>query len=341
MTTTHAIHEQHRWRKIGGVVLTLAVVAAAFVFVMPRIANYHAVWQVLQRLSWQQGAALVAVTCVNLVTDPLPWAAAVPGLSVRRAFLVTQASTAATYVAPAGDAVGPAVTYGILRAWGFTGATVTLAVALTGTCNVLAQLGFPAVALAMLSLGRERYPLLTAVAGIGLVVLLVAAAMLVLVLRDRDVARRLGDAAGRLANRMLRLVRRGPVTWSGETVVGIRDEAVALVRERGWRLTLATIAGHLSVFAILLVSLRVVGVPASALSVVEAFAAWSLVRLLSAMPITPGGLGIVEVGLTSALVAFGGPSDRVVAAVLLYRAVSTLPTLTLGLVSGGIARRIP
>ena len=58
------------------------------------------------------------------------------------------------------------------------------------------------------------------------------------------------------------------------------------------------------------------------------------------MPITPGGLGIVEVGLTSALVAFGGPSDRVVAAVLLYRAMSTLPTLTLGLVSGGIARRI-
>ena len=93
-------------------------------------------------------------------------------------------------------------------------------------------------------------------------------------------------------------------------------------------------------FAILLVSLRVVGVPESAVTVVEAFAAWSLVRLLSAMPITPGGLGIVEVGLTSALVAFGGSSDRVVAAVLLYRALSTLPTLALGLVSGGIARRI-
>jgi hypothetical protein len=44
------------------------------------------------------------------------------------------------------------------------------------------------------------------------------------VLRDRDVARRLGDAAARLANRV-RLVLRGPVTWSGQTVVGIRDDA--------------------------------------------------------------------------------------------------------------------
>src|SRR5690242_8878316 len=151
MTTTHVVPEQHRWRKAAEVVLALAVAAAMFLIVLPRIADYDAVWQVLRNLSLAQGAALLAVTCLNLATDPLPWAAAVPGLGVWRAFLVTQASTAATYVAPAGDAVGPAVTYGILRRWGFTGGAVTLAVALTGAWNLLAQLGFPAVALASLS----------------------------------------------------------------------------------------------------------------------------------------------------------------------------------------------
>ena len=53
---------------------------------------------------------------------------------------------------------------------------------------------------------------------------------------------------------------------------------------------------------------------------VEALAAWGLVRLLTAVPITPGGLGVVELGLSAALVGFGGSNDEVVAAVLLYRA---------------------
>src|SRR5215470_11762651 len=102
--SAHAAHRQRSWRTIAEVVLGLAVVAAAFAFVLPRIASYDAVWRVLQGLSWPQAAALLAATCVNLSTDPLPWVISVPGLGYRRAFVVTQASTAATYVAPAGDA---------------------------------------------------------------------------------------------------------------------------------------------------------------------------------------------------------------------------------------------
>jgi uncharacterized protein (TIRG00374 family) len=64
------------------------------------------------------------------------------------------------------------------------------------------------------------------------------------------------------------------------------------------------------------------------------------VRLLSAFPITPGGLGIVEVGLTGALVAFGGQNARVVAAVLVYRVLSTVPTLVIGLIAGATWRHI-
>ena len=48
-------------------------------------------------------------------------------------------------------------------------------------------------------------------------------------------------------------------------------------------LTLATLAGHLTVYLVLLVSLRVLDVTAGEVSAVEAFAAWSLVRLLGFM----------------------------------------------------------
>jgi len=75
-------------------------------------------------------------------------------------------------------------------------------------------------------------------------------------------------------------------------------------------------------------------------AVAEAFAAWSLVRLLGSLPITPGGLGVVEVGLTAALVGFGGANAEVVAAVLLYRFLTIVPTLILGLLAGAIWRRL-
>ena len=72
---------------------------------------------------------------------------------------------------------------------------------------------------------------------------------------------------------------------------------------------------------------------------VDAFAAWALVRLLGSIPITPGGIGVVELGLTGALVGFGGSNAAVVAAVLVYRFLTMVPTLVLGLVAAFTFRR--
>jgi uncharacterized protein (TIRG00374 family) len=53
-------------------------------------------------------------------------------------------------------------------------------------------------------------------------------------------------------------------------------------------------------------------------------------QLASNLPITPGGLGIVENSLTIALVAFGGAQVATVAAVLLYRIITFWAYLPLG-----------
>ena len=50
--------------------------------------------------------------------------------------------------------------------------------------------------------------------------------------------------------------------------------------------------------------------------------AYSLAQVLASVPITPGGLGLVEGGLTALLVAYGMPTNEALASVLLYRAVS-------------------
>ena len=90
----------------------------------------------------------------------------------------------------------------------------------------------------------------------------------------------------------------------------------------------------------LVVCLRTLGVSSHGVSFTEAFAAWTLVRLLGSLPITPGGIGVVELGLTGALVGFGGNNDGVVAAVLLYRVLTVLPTLLFGLLAGAAWRRL-
>jgi putative heme transporter len=153
-------------------------------------------------------------------------------------------------------------------------------------------------------------------------------------LRSPRLARRTGDFAAQIVSWGLRLMRKEPVGWDGDAFVRFRDRTNRLLRGRWHVLTIATLAGQLTVFVVLLVSLRVLGVSGGEVGAAEAFAAWSLVRLLGSIPITPGGLGVVELGLTTALVGFGGDQVEVVAAVLVYRVMTVVPTLVIGLLAG-------
>jgi uncharacterized protein (TIRG00374 family) len=312
----------------------IVVVVATFAFLLPRIADYRDVWSVVETLSWTDVALLAGATLLNLVTFAPPWMAALPGLRFRQAFVVTQASTASTYIAPAGVAVGMGVSFAMLRAWGFASTAVGLAVAVTGVWNQLAMLAFPTIALALLALSGGVHTALDTIAAIGLAIFIIVVGAFAAGLSTPALARWIGDLAARIASWCLRLIRRGPVSWDGESFVRFRNQTNRLLSRRWHVLTLATVAGHVTVFLVLLVSLRVLDVSADEVSAVEAFAAWSLVRLLGSIPITPGGLGVVELGLTTGLVAFGGAQVEVVAAVLLYRAVTMIPTLVIGLVAG-------
>jgi putative heme transporter len=314
-----------RWAKRG---FAGAIVLLAFLVVLPRLADYGEVWGQVRQLGPGSIAALAVATVLNLVTFGPPLMAALPGIGFRRAFIAAQASTASTYVAPGGAAVGIALMFVLLRRTGFRGAAIGLAVALTGLWNQLAMLSFPALALGLLTLTGGRDPLLQTVGALGLVLFVAALGFFALALASHRVARRAGELLARLTNR-----------WEAGTLLGFRAQAIALLRRRWLHLSLATLAGQLTVFLVLLASLRTLGVEGGEVSLVEAFAAWSIVRLLGSLPLTPGGIGIVEVGLTTALVGFGGDRAEVVAAVLVYRFLTVVPTLALGLVLGPSLRR--
>jgi uncharacterized protein (TIRG00374 family) len=317
----------------------LAVVGATFLWFLPKVADYEDVWAVVKTLSWEWFAALAGAAALNVLTFAPPWQVALPRLRFLQALEVTQASTALSIVVPAGLAAGVGVSWAMLRRWGFATRDITRAISLVGLWNQFLNLLFPIVAVFLLTARGEETALLATAAFIGVAVLGVVLAGFVLALASNRLAYEVGELAARLASWALRKLRRGPVRWGGASFERFRESAGDLLRRRWHALTAASLAGSLSVFLVLLVSLRALGVSASEVSAVEAFAAWALVRLLGTIPLTPGGIGIVELGLTTALVAFGGNNAGVVAAVLVYRFMTLVPPLVLGLLTAATWRR--
>ena len=332
--------KRKRLLKRGGLIaLSVGLIVATFAYFLPSIANYADVWSVVQDLSWQWIVALLAMTAINLATFAPPWMITLPGLGFVRAMELTQASTALSIVFPGGAAVGIAGSYGMTRSWGFPSRDVARAVTLTSLWNQFVNLAYPIVAVFLLTIEGEQSAALATAAFIGVAVLGIVVAGFVLVLLSNRLARDIGDVAARFTNWSLGKVRRGPVAWGGENFKRFRDDVGDFV-ERKWPwLTVWSFAGSLTVFGTLLVSLRALDVPSSQVTWVEAFAAWALIRIIASIPITPGGIGIVELGLTGTLVGFGGNNAGVVAAVLVYRFLTVVPTLALGLIAAFTFRR--
>ena len=329
--------EQAKRRKgrnrVIGIAVAAVVIGGVFLFVLPRIADYRDVWNVIQGITWPWIVGLAVAVTLNVVTSAPPWMAALPGLGFLHALRVTQASTALTMVAPGGAAVGMATSYTMLNAWGLEDRAIGLAVLVTGVWNQLVIFGFPIIAVAALVADGGRNSTLEWVALIGLIVFAAIVAGFAVGLQSARLARKLGDRAAAIVTWLKHLVNKGPVRWTGETFVRFREEAIDLLRRRWHLLTLGVLANHLTVFVLMVFCLRSIGITRAQVDIVEAFAAWSLARVLGSLPITPGGLGIVELGLTGMLVGFGASNSQAVAGALLYRILGSVPTIVLGLLA--------
>jgi uncharacterized membrane protein YbhN (UPF0104 family) len=155
---------------------------------------------------------------------------------------------------------------------------------------------------------------------VGLIVLAIAVGLLAAVFASEQLARKVGSGFGRAASAVKRLFRKPPVTGGADRAAKFRHDTIGLVRLRWLRLTLFTILSQLALFFVLLLSLRHMGVSESEISTAEAFAVYAFSRLLSAVPITPGGVGVIDLGYIGGLVNFDSTEKaQIVAAVLLFR----------------------
>lgn len=323
----------HRWRRAVSVLAGVAIAGLVFAYLLPKIANYGAVWGVVESLSWLWAVALVAAATLNVLSDAPPWMTVLPGLGFLNALRMDLAGSALSQIAPGGAAVNAATQVGMLRSWGFDGSPVALAVSLTTIWNQLFVFGSPIVAVVGLAVEGSHDSALEWVAIAGLVLFAAIVVGFAIGLSSKRLAKRLGDAAASAGTWLTRLLHRRPVTWGGEDFVSFRNEAIGLLRRSWGSLTIATLANQLAVFLVLVVSLRAVGITSAQVSFVQAFAAWTLIRALGSIPITPGGIGVEEIALTGGLVGFGAHNAEAVAATLVYRFLTVVPTVVLGLAS--------
>ncbi len=305
-----------RW---GRTLLSVAGVAALLVLVVPLVAG--APWA-------RVAAALGTVSPLDLLPLALLWAgglvahtvtltAALPRLTHRRALTLSLTGSAVANVLPFGGAAGIALNYRMTRSWGFDRPAFAAYTVVTNVWDVAVKLCLPAVALAVV--------LLTGHASAGTLVneALVATGLLALmailgaaVLASDRAAVAVGGALDAAVGLVLRAVGSRREILAGAALLRVRAECRSLVVSAWPRLTTGVVVYTCCLAVLLWGCLHVTGagvVPALV------FAGFALERVLTLTGITPGGAGVVEVGLTGMLIAVGGDPVGVVAGVLLYR----------------------
>ena len=247
------------WRVIQ-ILLAVGVVAISFLYAIPKIANYFEVWTEIRDMTPLELLFLVAATALNLVTYWWANMVSIPNLGLWQAAVNNQTSTTVANTMPGGGYVSIAVSYEMYRAWGFSKRDVGLSVAVTSVLNIFAKLALPAIALLLIIVTHRASGSLIGPSIVGVLILFGAVVLFGLLMWKKRFARAIGSGLGRAATWVARRFRRSRTFDWGEAAVRFRRNTIDFLVERWFRLTGTTIISHLSLYLVLLLALRFVGV---------------------------------------------------------------------------------
>lgn len=307
------------------------LVAAIFGFALPRFASYRRVWASVELMAWPQALLVIAAAAASLASGWMVIRSVLPSIRLRQAAAVNLGSTAVANTLPAGGALAMGVSWAMLSGWGVSAADYVLYTLVSGIWNLFARLALPVIAVVItVTMSRPSSGLLAGAIA-GLAMLAIVAAGFGLVLRRERFARR-ADAVLRGALRIGCRLTRKPQPSAAGSLLRFRAQAAGLLAARGWRITAATALSNITLWLVLLASLRGVGITEAQVHWATSLAAFAFARLLTVLPVTPGGAGITELGLVGILAAGGDGklTAQVTAAVLLYRAVTFLLPIPCG-----------
>lgn len=300
-------------------VLALITVVVFIYLVLPLFADARRDVETVSSVNWWMLVLAVGAVMVSLAAYTQLTMIALPRgdggrgrpITFWTLFRIQLSVKAVTNVVPGGTATGSAVGYRLMTSAGVNGTDTGFALATVGLGSAVILNLILWIALVVSIPRSGMQPVYATVAIVGVVVIALIGALVVLLMKGhgpldrmaRSIARRIprvtpdqvSNVIARIIDHLRQLAERPDVIRRG-IVWALANwllEAAAL-----W-ICLAAFGEHLPIDSLLV--------------------AFCIANILAAVPITPGGLGFVEVGLGSALAGFGVPFQIVTVSVVAYR----------------------
>lgn len=322
-------------KRVVQMVVGLALATFLLGWVLPWLT--HTSWPEiidnLAKVGWRKALICFALMFGGLWAYTFTIMASLPGMRHSPALIVNLCGSGVSNSMPGGGAVGVAAQYAIFRSWGFSHRNIGTSLIITSVFNLLIRMVLPIVAIVWLIMSTERdLPSIIvrgALIGGGAGVLL--AGILVGILTSDRSAHAIGRALNALIHPVLRLFRREHGQDIEALAVDMRNRIIGVVRPN-WPMLVLGIVGFLGVYFFLFREcMTAFGIY---LTWGEAFACYAFSRLLTMVPLTPGGIGITEIAAVL-MVAFGANGAAAAAAVFLFAIYSHLLEIPFGALAAG------
>jgi uncharacterized membrane protein YbhN (UPF0104 family) len=329
--------------RIGVVVGVLVVV---FGLILPRFIDYQQVIETLQGLTLAEYLVVSIFGVIAWILTGAIFSMLIPGLGLLRglqAYLILTGIGASIPLGP----WNMAVLWVVIRGWGRATTATTGGILLYGIFDQLSRFGLMFVSglVLIVAEGLNRgvsveTGLITAYLLVGGVLFIGLGGGLILVVRSERIARKLGRIAERAIGAILRRLGRTVPDVEG-ALVRFRVTLGDTVRARGLGAFIVAMASKLAWVALMIASMRVVGVSPRTLPDAIIMAGVAGVFVITVLPISPGGAGVPELLYISFFTTYTGGADSsaISAGVMLFRAFQWALPIPFAWVLLGISRR--
>ncbi|WP_265447991.1 lysylphosphatidylglycerol synthase transmembrane domain-containing protein [Flexivirga meconopsidis] len=321
------------WRLVLNAVLGLGL-AAVIIVLLPVVTqtSWEKIGHHLSMVGPRTCLELFGLTVLGLAVYTFTLSAALPGLSHVKASILNVSGSAVSNLLPGGGAVGMASSYLMLRSWGFARRNISTGLIVSGLWNVLFRVALPLAGIAAVSSSTDAMPSLVRRGAWwgGIIGLLLLIGFVVALTRPSWTAwlgGQIDDRFGHLIARVRRGDNKGKPLNVKHMLLDQRAR-MSTITKRGWFPMSLGVIGQLGIWFLLF--WRVMDAVNVNLPVADLFAAYAISRLMTAIPITPGGLGFTEVSAFGILVTWGASPAAATAGVFVFMVFTHLAEIPLG-----------
>ena len=251
--------------------LIVGVLIVVFGIILPRYIDYADVAAAFRDLTIQQFLVVTAFGIVAWVASGLIFSSLIEGLSWVRgtmSWLILGGIGASVPFGP----WNMGVLWVVVRGWGIGTGAATAGVALYGVINELSRLALPLIGIVALALsgeltaGGQNAETARTIAILSAIAFVVVTGLIIGIVRSERVADWLGRRGQAAADWILRRLGRDGSPDVAGAIHRFRDQLGFVIRRRGLRSLAIAVVAQFAWMVVLLVSLRLVGVPENALS---------------------------------------------------------------------------